>query len=151
MRRKTRKRAVLLCCGVLSLAGVWPAANAEEGLGRLFFSPERRQHLDHQRQMNLQTQVEIPPDPTLTINGVVMRSSGKRTVWVNGVAQNENETSDDLLIVPLKSKPGRVAVQVGDIPAAQVGVGATVNRNSGETVDLLGEGTIRIGRSQREK
>ena len=145
------KRRLLLCCSALSLLGLTAVAGAEAALGRLFFTPERRQHLDHQRQMNIQTQVEIPPDPTLTINGVVMRSSGKRTVWVNGVAQNENESSDDLLIVPLKSKPGRVAVQVGDIPAAQVGVGATVNRNSGETVDLLGEGTIRIGRSQREK
>ena len=145
------KRRLLLCCSALSLLGLTAVAGAEAALGRLLFTAERRQHLDHQRQMNLQTQVEIPPDPTLTINGVVMRSSGKRTVWVNGVAQNENESSDDLLIVPLKSKPGRVAVQVGDIPAAQVGVGATVNRNSGETVDLLGEGTIRIGRSQREK
>ncbi len=142
MRRKTRKRAVLLCCGVLSLAGGWPAANAEEGLGRLFFSAERRQHLDHQRQMNLQTQVEIPPDPTLTINGVVTRSSGKRTVWINGVAQSEREMAGGVAVVPVRKSPGSVVVEIGELQEARASVGDTVNRNTGEVSSVLNGGRI---------
>ena len=61
-------------------------AQTQAPLGRLFFTPEKRQLLDRQRDLNVQAQQETPEDPTLTINGVVTRSSGKRTVWINGVA-----------------------------------------------------------------
>ena len=145
------KRRLLLCCSALSLLGLTAVAGAEAALGRLFFTPERRQHLDHQRQMNIQTQVEIPQDPTLTINGVVMRSSGKRTIWVNGVAQNENDAPGDVSIAPLKTEPGRVAVQAGDTHTTQAKVGDTLNRNTGEATDQLGEGSITVLRTRQGK
>lgn len=147
MAQKTWKLALLLCGGVLNL----PAVEAGERLGRLFFTPERRQHLDYQRQMNIQPQAEAPQDPTLTINGVVVRSSGKRTIWVNGVAQDENNAPGDVAIVPLGAEPGRVAVQAADVPAAQARVGDTVNRNTGEAAGLLGDGTLRVGAARQKK
>lgn len=121
---------------------ITPTASAEEALGRLFFTPERRQALDRQRQLNIQDSKPVNEDPTLTINGMVTRSSGKRTSWVNGAAQNENEISGATVVVPSRKDPGRVEVQGGDLPAANVRVGETVNRNTGEARDLLNDGRI---------
>ncbi len=118
-------------------------ANSEE-LGRLFFTPERRQILDRQRQLNIQERKEIPEDPTLTINGIVTRSSGKSTVWINGTALEENDVSSNVTAIPRAKKPGRIVVQAGETPAAEVGVGGTVNRNTGETADLLKGGQINV-------
>ena len=86
-------------CVVLLLTAA--PLHAEEALGRLFFTPERRQALDQQRQYNIQEKQLVPEDPTMTINGVVTRSSGKRTVWINGVAQSEEETASSVAARPV--------------------------------------------------
>lgn len=119
-----------------------PIASAEEALGRLFFTPERRQALDHQRQFNLQEKQEAPADPTFTIDGVVTRSSGKQTVWVNGSVVGENNASSDINIVPIRKNPGRVVVQAGESSATPAKVGETVHRETGKTADLLNGGRI---------
>jgi hypothetical protein len=152
--------AVLLCsttriglaalCIVGTLAGLCPPALADEELGRLFFTPERRQTLDRQRQFNIQEKQEIPADPTLTINGVVTRTSGKRTVWINGVAQNENEKSSGVAVTPNRNEPGKVVIQASEAPPARARVGDTVNRNTGESSDLLGGGHIGIKSSTKK-
>jgi hypothetical protein len=80
--------AVVGACVLLSTC---PAVRAGDDLGRLFFTPERRQQLDRQREMNLLDKQQAPADPTLTVDGVVTRSSGKRTAWVNGNPQHEND------------------------------------------------------------
>lgn len=143
---KTIDGCRLLIALVLAVA-LTPIASAEEALGRLFFTPERRQSLDHQRQLNIQDSKQASEDPTLTINGVVTRSSGRRTSWVNGVSQNENETGGGMSIAPRGRDPGKVVVQTGDSPAANARVGETVNRNTGETRDLLNDGRIVVKRS----
>jgi hypothetical protein len=136
-------------------AGLLPA-HAEERqdeLGRLFFTPERRQALDRQRQLNIKEKQEIPEDPTLTINGLVTRSSGKRSTWINGVLQNENESPSGVTVTPNRRDPGKIIVKSTDTPAAPARVGETVNRNTGEAVDLLNGGSISIlrGRSVKTK
>lgn len=123
-----------------------PAAEAEEALGRLFFTPERRLQLDRQRQFNIKEEKQVNEDPSLTINGVVTRSSGKRTSWVNGAAQNENETPGGLTVLPQGRNPGKVVVQASDAPAANALVGETVNRNTGEARNLLNDGRIVVKR-----
>ena len=72
------KRYKNLAGSLLMLAlfcAISPALRADEGLGRLFFTPERRQNLDRQRQLNIQEKQEIPEDPTLTINSSISPSS----------------------------------------------------------------------------
>lgn len=122
--------------------------NASE-LGRLFFTPERRQLLDRQRELHIQEKQDVSEDPALTINGVVTRSNGKRTVWVNGLAQNENEAPGDVILTPNRKNPGKVTVQTSESPATQAKVGDTVNRNTGDSTDLLGDGLIRIKPSSK--
>ena len=121
-----------------------------QDLGRLFFTPERREALDRQRQFKVPENPEVPADPTLTINGVVTRSSGKRTVWINGTAQEDDHTDSGLVVAPSRGNPGQVLVQPEDGPTTRVGVGNTVNRNTGEAADLLGGGSIRIQGSRRQ-
>ena len=131
---------------LLIVAASVPPPVAGQELGRLFFTPERRQLLDRQRQFNIQERQAIPEDPTLIINGVVTRSSGKRTVWINGVAQDEKDTSGVLTATPTQSNPGQIVIQANDSPAAKVSVGGTVNRNTGEASDLLDGGRITVKR-----
>ena len=119
-------------------------------LGRLFFTPERREALDRQRQFKVPESLEVPADPTLTINGVVTRSSGKRTVWINGTAQEDGRADGGLAVTPSRGNPGQVVVQPEDGPTARVGVGDTVNRNTGDAAGLLGEGSIHIRGARRQ-
>ena len=120
---------------------------AEETLGRLFFTPERRQALDHQREFNIQEKVETQQEPTFTINGVVTRSSGKRTVWINGEAQHDNDSTGTVRAFPEARHPERVRIQPDDAPTVRAAVGDTVLRDTGETAPLLGDGQIRIHRA----
>lgn len=131
----------LLSILLLSIA-LTPASRAEEALGRLFFTPERRQTLDRQRLLNIQDSKPADEDPTLTINGVVTRSSGKRTSWINGTPQNENEMSGGTVVVPRENDPGKIVVKGTDSPATNARVGETVNRNTGESRDMLNDGRI---------
>ena len=120
------------------------SAFAEEALGRLFFTPERRQTLDRQRQFNIQEKQEIPEDPTFTIDGVVMRSSGKKTVWVNGSVQEEREVKQGVTVTPNRNDPGKVIIQSEDGPTSAASVGDTLNRTTGEATELLQGGRISI-------
>lgn len=63
-----------------------------ENLGRLFFTPEERVAMEKARQGNTvpaATIAEDTPAPldSVTLNGHIRRSSGKSTVWLNGVPQ----------------------------------------------------------------
>ena len=123
-------------------------AQAEEPLGRLFFTPERRQRLDRQREHKALPEQEIQSAPALTIDGVVTRSSGRRTVWVNGVAYSEKDVPGDFRVTPRRGDAAQILVQPDRSPAASasnassVRVGETVNRDTGETERLLGDGSI---------
>ena len=144
-----RRQSTRLLLGALLLTLTSLPAPAQE-LGRLFFTPERREALDRQRQFKVPENPEVPADPTLTINGVVTRSSGKRTVWINGAAQEDGHADSGLAVAPSRGNPGQVLVQPEDGPTSRVGVGNTVNRNTGEAADLLGGGSIRIQGSRRQ-
>ena len=150
LHSESRIALIALLCVLGTLAGLCPPAQADEELGRLFFTPERRQSLDRQRQLNIQKEQEIPEDPTLTINGVVTRSSGKRTVWINGVAQNENEKPTGVAVTPNRNEPGKIVIQASETAPAKAKVGDTVNRNTGESADLLGGGRISIKSTTRK-
>ena len=66
---------VKLLKAVLLVLIVAKTIYAEE-LGRLFYTPPQRAALELQHE-----------DNTLTVNGIVQKNGGKRTVWLNGVAQ----------------------------------------------------------------
>ncbi len=115
---------------------------AAEALGRLFFTPERRAALDRQRQYNIQETRTIQGG-SLQLDGIVRRSSGRTTVWVNGVAQNERSDSAGVAVRLSPREPGAAAVSAGDEAPAELRVGESVNRGTRETAELLRGGTIR--------
>lgn len=103
---------------ILTLTAV--PAPAAEGLGRLFHTPEQRAALDRQR---LAGPAKAGDDgQPLTLNGRVVRSSGRNTAWINGVPVDESGGN-----------------------ATRQRVGETIAPDSG-TTDLLRGGSITVHR-----
>ncbi|MFL6579684.1 MAG: hypothetical protein ACJ8G2_02990 [Burkholderiales bacterium] len=78
------KRSLWIMC-LLPAALSWNTARAAEPLGRLFFTPAQRHIFDSGKQLPSTTPKAAPPGPqTAKLNGVVTRSDGENTVWING-------------------------------------------------------------------
>ena len=101
-------------------------------LGRLFFTPEQRVKLEHERTRKAAASTrnataEDESSSVLTINGIVQKKGGARTVWINGVAQsagNSDESNPEALPVSVPGQSRPVKVKVGqklilDQPAQQ--------------------------------
>src|SRR5258708_7020514 len=74
------------------------ASSALADLGRMFFTPAQRATLDSARQKSKSTGVGNdepaagPPLPkNVSVNGVVQRSDGKTTVWINNRAVTDKQ------------------------------------------------------------
>ena len=130
-------RALLVFLG--AAGAVSPSFGADEELGRLFFSAERRAALDRARQFNIEEQ-QVTQQNVLTVEGVVTRSSGRSTAWVNGVAVTEAGSSG------MQARPDlrRASVLVRSVnePTTSVTVGTAHNRTTGERIDPLGGGFV---------
>ncbi|HOL65665.1 MAG TPA: hypothetical protein PLB97_10090 [Accumulibacter sp.] len=127
-----------------------PVCAVESTLGRLFFSAERRQQLDRQREQNTLDKQQAVASPALSVDGVVVRSSGRRTTWLNGTPQHENEMLNGLTLTGRPGEPARVLVESHDAPTTRARVGETVNRSTGEISDRLNGGHIRVRSSARK-
>jgi hypothetical protein len=142
-------RLATLCCALL-LAGASLRVQAQtESLGRLFFTPEKRLLLERQRASNIQAAQSLEGE-TMSLDGVVQRSSGKSTVWINGRAQEENEAARTGVNVRLTPKdPGRAQLSPGEELPTQLKVGEAINRATGERNDRLGGGVVKTPASRR--
>lgn len=125
----------------IAAASGGPLQAAAEPLGRLFFTPERRAQLERQRQYNIQETRTIQGG-SMRLDGIVQRSSGRSTIWVNGVPQNERSDSAGVAAKLPPQGANKAELTTGDEPAAQLRVGEAINRGTRETNDLLGGGTI---------
>lgn len=101
---------------LLALLSVLPAG--AEPLGRLFFTPAQRAVLDAARLQDRATDVP-PPAARVILNGVVTRSDGGATVWINNQPHAGGDgppgvTVDATGQVGVKSAAGRtVRLKVG--------------------------------------
>jgi hypothetical protein len=136
---RNRLATALLAAGLLLSA--LPAA--AEPLGRLFFSPERRAALERQRLLNIQeAQAQVIEGATLSVNGIVQRSSGKSTAWVNGMPQHDNASATGVIVDIDKNNPARSIVVAGEEAPASLRVGESINRATRETSSGVGDGHI---------
>ena len=108
----TKQFLLILIAICMTTLAYTPAAQANN-LGRLFFTPEQRTQLDHAHTRN--ATADSGSASVLTVNGIVQKHGGPRTVWINGVAQpagNSNERSPDAqpVAVPGKSQPVKIKV-----------------------------------------
>jgi len=144
------KISARILAGLVGLL-VLPPAHAADGteLGRLFFTPERRAVLERQRALNIQ-EAQTLQGASMSLDGVVNRSSGKATVWINRHAQTEGEsarTGVSATILPRRADSAVLAP--GEETPAQLKVGEVVNRATGERNTRLGGGSIVTPRTPR--
>lgn len=95
----------------LALATSSPAS-AEE-LGRLFYTPEQRAQLDIEHARNT-TPADSPN--VMSIDGIVQRHGGERTVWINGVPQVAGQSDDrapESVPVAVPGQPQPIKIKVG--------------------------------------
>lgn len=145
-----------ICCTIATLAfcllmtgAALPVHAATTSLGRLFFTPEKRIALERQRLSNIQ-EAQSLEGATMSLDGVVQRSSGKSTVWINGRSQDERDAARTGVTVRLAPKdPGRAQLAPGEDSPTQLKVGEAINRATGERNDRLGGGTVATPAARR--
>ena len=138
------QRRAMLCIACALFVSALPVS-AEE-LGRLFLTPERRAALERQRQLNIQETQQVIEGATLTVSGVVQRSGGKATTWVNGAPQDDQNTATGVRVEIDRSNPARTTVVAGEESPASLKVGEAINRATRETTSGVGEGRIVVKR-----
>lgn len=128
---------------VLTLAAT--ATRAADPIGRLFFTPERRAVLERQRQSNIQ-ETQTLEGATMSLDGVVVRSGGKSTVWINGRPQTESEATTGVQAAVVAGEPGRARLVAGEEEVTELRVGETINRATRELKDGIEGGHIQVHR-----
>ena len=106
---------------VMTAMLLWCASNSAEPLGRLFFTPAQRNTLDAGKQLAKPRQAAPSGPRAAMLNGVVTRSDGESTVWVNGHSLSRSGStnasashSDPAAArVELQGAGGRVKLKVG--------------------------------------
>ena len=136
MTRDVTQKILIAACG---LAALLPApAAAQEPMGRLFFTPAQRSSLDVARSQRAratlstertQEETAAPAAQTITYGGMVRRSDGKSTVWINGRPVNDNETGGAAVVGRVRADGG-VSLQV---PQS----GRSIELKPGQSVELL--------------
>lgn len=106
----------ILSGALLALSLAYQPVRAED-LGRLFFTPEQRAMLDLARRTQSTT---APSGDTgsdgVTLSGIVTRSDGRQTVWINGRPQPAGvatSRSPSSASIPLPGGGGQVRLRVG--------------------------------------
>jgi hypothetical protein len=142
------KISLTVCCA-LAAAAISVPAPAQERLGRLFFTPAQRASLDVARSQRARTalatekteQEATPVPQTITYSGVLRRSDGKTTVWINNQPVHDRESAGAATIVGRVRPDGSVTLQV---PQS----GRSVILKPGQSVELL-SGAVEEGYSRR--
>ena len=134
---------------VVLFAAVTGAAHAQS-FGRLFSTPEQRIQLDEVREEYEYGKPPRPPEPEVkkddsqanrpalpqvTVNGVVLRSSGNDTSWVNGTRILSGQTTPEGIRIEPRRVKGPAVKLV--LPS---GVGTTPIK-PGQRIDIV-SGTV---------
>ena len=140
-------RAAIFLMGIaISLSS---AAAQAQALQRLFFTPDQRAALDARRNARVPDTPAAAPvveSPLTRVDGVVRRSGGKSTVWVNGETIPEGAPPGSPKISPAGANPDQVSIPVGEgAQPKDLRVGESLDRGNGEVSDMIGTGEIRIG------
>jgi hypothetical protein len=135
------KPLALACALGCGLAMGSPAALAEEPLGRLFFTPAQRASLDVARSQRTRTtvgteeMVEEQPAPVpehFSYDGVVRRSDGRTTVWINRQAVHDPRAAQGSPLIGSVRPDGVVSLEMPESKRrVELKVGQTVDSLSG--------------------
>ncbi len=119
--------ALIIFAGILAPSIGW----ADGALGRLFYTPEQRARMDvarqHERSIRIDEEESTPQSTNVLLNGVITRSDGKSTIWINNRIQNESSPSATV------GKSGEVRVVAPDTKrSVRLKVGQSIDMTSGE-------------------
>jgi hypothetical protein len=122
---------------MLLLAALCGAAQAAEPLGRLFFTPAQRATLDAGKQLDLPRKAgpTVRGPSAVTLNGIVTRSDGESTVWVNGAPANAPRGTGNATIYAKPAGGSSARVTVMD-SASKLRVGQTLDRRTGKVMEI---------------
>lgn len=132
---------------VLAVFVTAPSHLHAQTLGRLFLTPEQRAALDLRRASRVPDRpaAVIVESPTARIDGQVVRSDGRSTVWVNGLPVREGAQSEGLRVAPASSSADSVTLAVGEnARRVELRVGDSMNRDTGEVRDMLGDNEVGV-------
>ena len=99
-----------------------------EPLGRLFFTPQQRATLDNSRGQNIKIEIETetPALEIISVNGVIKRSDGQSTVWINNHPLNEKRVPSGIKIISRSADDASVTLQ---LPQSSRNVDLKVGQN----------------------
>jgi hypothetical protein len=132
-------KAVLspLLFAALSLQLTSAVLAQDEALGRLFYSPAQRAALDANVRSASKETRPAPVPPSVTVNGVVTRSDGEATVWIDGRAYHRGDTGKVQIRVE-PDDPAQVELKVQGVPQRQsVRVGQRLDPATGQTLEAF--------------
>ena len=136
---------------LLIIIAAAPEAHAQS-LGRLFLTPAQRAALDVRRASRVpdKPMAVVVESPTARVDGQVVRTDGRSTVWVNGLPVREGAQSEGLRIAPGPGAAASVTLNVGEgSRRVELLVGESMNRDTGEVHDMLGEGKVGVSAASR--
>ncbi len=126
----TAPQFILCAAALCSLpAGVW--ASPVASLDTLFYTPTERQNMALRR---IGQEGAAPPVTTTRLTGVVRRTHGKSTVWVNAKPIPEGS-------------PVVGAIQAGGavVDGRRLKVGEGIDTTTGARVDVVAPGAVTVG------
>lgn len=124
------KRALVsLLLMTMSLGCV--SAQAADALGRLFFTPAQRASLDAANRLKTtgRTSPAKRGPAEITLNGVVVRSDGESTVWVNGQPAGRGAAAN--VIATPSADPSAARVSVPGSASRELRVGQQLDTRTG--------------------
>lgn len=129
-RKRTTQWQAVMAAGLL-LAASAPRA---ELAGRFFFTPQERALLNSQRNKSVGL---VVGGESITVNGLVSRSSGKSSIWINGMPLNENERVESVTILHKQPAGGKVTVRLPDsTQSVGMRVGQTLDGATGKVREV---------------
>lgn len=129
----------------LVLLALMPVAADAQGFGRLFSTPQERAMLNQARSAHDFTaetptrQVEEPTTvPEVTLNGLVLRSSGNDASWVNGSQiRGGDATREGIQVEPAPDDGGTVRIVLpGGLEEIRLKPGQKVDIRAGSVWDV---------------
>ena len=138
-------KARLVLAGIVIALAV-PAGAADAPLGRLFFTPSQRASLDIARSQRtratvateqIEEQVIEPIPQTITYGGMVRRSDGRTTVWLNDRPVDDRNAAEAPTIIRRVGPDGAVTLE---IPQSNRSIDLKVGQSVEVLSGSIGEG-----------
>jgi hypothetical protein len=138
--RRARRQEIMTAHVVVGvLLSLTAGAASAADLDRLFFTPEQRATLDKARKQNSRSEADrefkppaAPLPQNVSVTGMIRRSDGKNTIWLNNRVVNERQAGG--IIAGAGKRDNQVRLSLPD-------AGKSVDLKVGQTLEIL-SGTI---------